>query len=195
MDKHKYIQTLLKYPTAWEGHGIFAMNLVEIIKPKVTVDLGVDYGFSTFCFAYPQIGDVYGIDWFKGDEHAGYRDTYNLVNNLYNEINSEFDISNVIFIKDDFTLASKKWNKKIDILHIDGFHSYEAISTDYNNWINHCHEESIILFHDTISFPDTIGKFFEELQGFKFNKTNSAGLGVFTKSEITYNKIKNVENN
>ena len=44
MNKHKYIQTLLKYPTAWEGHGIFAMNLVEVIKPKIIVDLGVDYG-------------------------------------------------------------------------------------------------------------------------------------------------------
>jgi predicted O-methyltransferase YrrM len=48
-----------------EGHEDFAVRLVEHLKPKVVVDLGVDYGFSTFAFALPNIGTVYGIDWFQ----------------------------------------------------------------------------------------------------------------------------------
>ena len=32
--------------------------LVQAVMPLVTVDLGVDYGYSTFCFALPVIGEV-----------------------------------------------------------------------------------------------------------------------------------------
>jgi hypothetical protein len=32
--------------------------LVQALMPLVTVDLGVDYGYSTFCFALPVIGEV-----------------------------------------------------------------------------------------------------------------------------------------
>jgi hypothetical protein len=32
--------------------------LVQATMPLVTVDLGVDYGYSTFCFALPVIGEV-----------------------------------------------------------------------------------------------------------------------------------------
>ena len=149
--KEEYIKSLLRHDSAWTGHGLFAMKLVESLNPKVTVDLGVDYGFSTFCLAYPQIGNVYGIDWFQGDEHAGYRDTYPLIDNLYQEVKQSFGISNIEFIKGDFEEVAKTWNKPIDILHIDGFHSYEAVTNDFINWTKFCHEESIVLFHDTES--------------------------------------------
>ena len=67
--------------------------------------MGVDYGFSTFCFGYPQIGSVYGIDWFQGDDHAGHRDTLNLVDDLYQHVIKHFGVSNIQFIKSDFAEA------------------------------------------------------------------------------------------
>lgn len=188
--KNNYIQTLLRYDSAWKGHGLLAMKLIETFKPDVTVDLGVDYGFSTFCFGYPQIGKVYGIDWFQGDGHAGYRDTLNDVNNLYDDLKKDYGVHNIEFIKSDFAEAAKIWDKKIDILHIDGFHSYEAVKTDYENWINHCNQNAIILFHDVESFSETVGRFFSELEGYKLINEGSAGLGILTKSEERYNIIK-----
>jgi len=188
--KNRYIETLLRYDSAWKGHGLFAMKLVETFNPNVVVDLGFDYGFSTFCFAYPQIGSIYGIDWFQGDDHAGHRDTLNDVDNLYQDLIKWYGVSNIEFIKSDFADAAKSWDKKIDILHVDGFHSYEAVKKDYENWIGFCNDDAVILFHDTESFPETVGKFFNELDGFKFNRTNSAGLGVLTKSQNAYEKIK-----
>lgn len=186
MTKEQYIESLAEQPSAWKGHGMFAINLVEVFKPKVVVDLGVDYGFSTFSFAYPQIGTIYGIDWFQGDENTGFRDTFTLVE----EKRKELSLSNVNLIKGDFTEVSKTWDKVIDILHIDGFHSYEAVKNDYENWIKYCHEESIVLFHDTVSFPNSVGKFFNELEGFKIVKEDSAGLGILTKSKSILNSIK-----
>ena len=39
-------------PSAWTGHRYFAKWLVETLRPEITVDLGVDYGHSTFYLAY-----------------------------------------------------------------------------------------------------------------------------------------------
>jgi len=192
--KNRYIQKLLRYDSAWVGHGLLAMRLVETFNPEVVVDLGVDYGFSTFCFGYPKIGIVYGIDWFLGDDHAGHRDTLNLVNSLHQDLMGEFGVSNIKFIKSNFEKAAKNWNKKIDILHIDGFHSYEAVKSDFDNWIGFCNDDAIILFHDVESFPDTVGVFFSECDGYKLIHTGSAGLGILTKSEKKYNKIKVIIN-
>lgn len=189
MEINKYIDKLKKYPSAWLGHGLLAAQLVDDFKPNVVVDLGVDYGYSTFCFGYHNIGNVYGVDWFQGDQHAGSRDTYDRVIELYEELKKEHNLSNIEFIKGDFDEVAKTWDKQIDILHIDGFHSYEAVKNDFETWSKFCHDDSIILFHDTLSFPNTVGTFFEELDGFKINKTDSFGLGILTKSETIHNKI------
>lgn len=59
----KYLRSCIK--SAWKGHELFAVWLVKKLKPLVIVDLGIDYGFSTFVFVIPGIGKVYGIDHFK----------------------------------------------------------------------------------------------------------------------------------
>lgn len=110
--KLKYLKTILFNVSAWNGHGLFAMKLVEEINPKVVVDLGVDFGFSSFCFGYAKIGNVYGIDWFQGDEHTSYRDNFSYVKKLQHELVISHGINNIEFIKSDFTLASKGWKKK-----------------------------------------------------------------------------------
>ena len=53
---------LASIPTAWGGHKNFATWLVSRLKAQTIVDLGVDFGYSTFCFALACSGQVYGID-------------------------------------------------------------------------------------------------------------------------------------
>ena len=65
--EQKYKDSILYKDSAWKDNTDFAVKLVETFNPKVIVELGVDYGYSSFCFAYPKIGHVYGLDWFKGD--------------------------------------------------------------------------------------------------------------------------------
>lgn len=191
MHKNEYFNVIKQYPSAWLGHFEFAINLVQTFKPTTIVDLGVDYGFSTFSFAYSNIGNVYGIDWFQGDMHAGNRNTYPLVMDLYNEVKNKFNISNIEFIKSDFNEAAKKWSKKIDILHIDGLHTYEAVKNDFETWTKFCNNDSIILFHDVEEFPD-VYKFFSELSDNKLLISGWCGLGVFTKSKTNFETIKNI---
>lgn len=193
--KELYIGRLIeRHPTAWKGHALLSMEIVDRFKPRVTVDLGVDYGFSTFCLAYHSIGDVYGIDWFKGDIHTGFRDTFDDVMNLYEKIKEEFGVSNIQFIKSDFDGASRYWGLPIDLLHIDGLHTYEAVKNDYLTWKRFCDEESVILFHDVESFSDTVGRFFWECDGYKSINHGSAGLGILTQSKEKHEIIETLIN-
>lgn len=165
-------------PSAWTGHKDFAIWLMDYVNPKVTVDLGVDYGYSTFVLGSANLGKVYGIDCFAGDEHAGFRDTFEYVTNIKN--NYKFD--NITFIQGYFDQIAQSWVEPIDILHIDGLHTYEAVKHDYETWEKFLKDDSVILFHDTVAFESTVVKFFNEINLPKTMFTHSAGLGIVSKN-------------
>jgi cephalosporin hydroxylase len=177
--------------SAWTGHRVFAEWLVKNTKSDTIVELGVDYGYSTFVFANAlkgSNGTIYGIDYFEGDIHTGNRNTYRDVMDLIQKNNVE----NIQIIKGDFTETSKSWNKSIDILHIDGLHTYDAVKNDFKCWSKFVNNDGIILFHDTAIPHFGIKDFFRELSGgYKLYFTHSAGLGIYTKNEELYKKIIN----
>ena len=77
------------YSSAWLGHMKFAHWLSKLLNPSVIVDLGVDYGHSTFSFASANKGIVYGIDSFNGDIQACFKNTFDIVNKLNDEFNNK----------------------------------------------------------------------------------------------------------
>ncbi len=179
--------------SCWSGHRGFAEWLVQNTNPKVVVDLGVDHGFSTFCFGLPRVGHVYGIDSFEGDQYAGERNdaTYQLVLNKQEKLHLK---DNITFIKGYFDDVAKTWDKKIDILHIDGDHSYESVKNDYETWSKFLNENGIVLFHDTMVEELNgnhygVKRFFEELDLPKVNFTHTFGLGVASKNKELINFI------
>jgi hypothetical protein len=186
----QYFRSISEKPSAWFGHGPFASQLVSLIRPELTVDLGVDYGYSTFSFAYPRIGKVVGIDSFEGDVHAGVRDTYDYVIGLKKKLDDLYGHHEVEIIKGYFEEVARDWNRPIDILHIDGLHTYQAVQQDFLTWSKFLNPGGVVLFHDTIIFKDDVGKFFDELVGHKYNFEHWYGLGVWTSSEETFDKIK-----
>jgi hypothetical protein len=187
-----YMKIITEKPSAWVGHAKAALTFQFLLKPRVIVDLGVDYGFSTFLWGMLKVGNVYGIDTFGGDEHAGYHsDAYQHVIETQKKLARRFNNNNIHIIKDTFANVSNKgWYRPVDILHIDGQHGYEDVKRDYNDWIRHVTPDGLILFHDTTSFPDDVGRFFNEIESeYKFNYEHSAGLGVLTFSETTWGII------
>ena len=173
------------YDSAWKGHFEFSMFLVKYIKPSIIVELGVDYGHSTFCLSSPNIGTVYAIDCFEGDIHAGFKTTENIFNDCKTElINKSLLLSdNIIPIKGYFDDVVLTFDKEIDILHIDGLHTYEAVRNDFEKWSVKTTNNSVIIMHDVIAYADTVGKFFSEIEYPKFYFTHSAGLGVVCKTQ------------
>lgn len=173
--------------SAWKGHRQFAYWLVEQINPKVTVDLGVDYGYSLFCLAEPAIGTVYGIDSFEGDEHAGHHpDAYEVVKNVM----KENQYNNIELIKGMFDDVAKDWFTPIDILHIDGLHTYDAVKNDYETWSKFLSgPNAVIIMHDVALFPGT-KQVFDEIPMHKAFFHHSAGLGVLSQNQNFINLVK-----
>lgn len=185
-------QILSSIITAWAGHKNFATWLIKRIKPDTTVELGVDYGFSTLCFCLPNIGTVYGIDCFQGDSQTGIRNTENFVV----QKTKELQIKNLVLIRDTFDDAFSRWTKPIDILHIDGLHTYEAVHNDYTKWQSFVKDDGVILLHDTCVNDPSFGvrKLFDSLDLPKANFTHSAGLGIISKNSDLIGEIKKIYN-
>lgn len=180
--------------TSWSGHRQFAEKLVRFMNPKVIVDLGVDYGYSSFSFALPRIGQVYGIDNFSGDEFIGKKSPgkYSYVMMKREKLHLQ---DNLTFIEGDFNDVAKTWDKKIDILHIDGSHHYEDVKRDFETWSNFLSENGVILLHDTCieklnDVEYEVKKLFDELDMPKFTFTHCYGLGVVTKNSVMLDYIK-----
>lgn len=170
---------------AWSGHRRFAYDLVSVFKPRITVELGTHYGTSFFSFCQA-IKDsqipafCYAIDTWKGDPHAGYydEDVYQAVEAVNNR---EFpNIGKLLRMEFDKALSEFE-NNSINILHIDGYHTYEAVHHDYTTWYPKLCENSIVLFHDTAVHNGDFGvnRFWEELSDLphlEFSHCN--GLGI-----------------
>ena len=143
---------LLKSPW-WIGHIPFAFELVGRLRPATVVELGTYSGssFAAFCQAAQACGSstrCYGIDLWEGDIHMGKFDE-----ELFQEISGYVatnypDIARLI--RKDFNEAATSFeDHSIDLLHIDGTHTFEAVSNDFNTWLPKLSDQAVVLFHDT----------------------------------------------
>ncbi|MDQ0416728.1 putative O-methyltransferase YrrM [Croceifilum oryzae] len=179
--------------TAWRGHEQFAMWLVQRLQPNVTVDLGVDLGYSMFSLATPKIGTVYGVDHFQGDEHAGFKNTYDFVVGTKSILEEKYGIDNIQVIQGDFTEVAQTWTQSIDILHIDGFHIYESAKKDFHHWLPHLQENGVMIMHDVVSYPD-VKRVYDESNLYRCYFSHSAGLGVLSRNKELIEEIAGLYN-
>ncbi|WP_100154008.1 HAD-IA family hydrolase [Snodgrassella alvi] len=176
----------LTWPYGWCGHIPFVSWLVEEQQPNVIVELGTHSGNSylAMCQAVAENGigtKCYAVDTWKGDEHAGNYDeeVFNQLAKYHNEHYAGF--SNLMRMT--FDEANTYFSEKsIDLLHIDGFHTYDVVEHDFKNWLSKMSENGIILFHDINVRERNFGvwKLWEELctQYPNYEFKHSHGLGV-----------------
>lgn len=175
-------------PTAWIGHIPFAYYIIEKTKPKIIIELGVHTGNSFFAFADAIKAldlpcTLIGIDTFRGDKHAGY-----FGDEVYEDV-SKFLVenypNNIALLKSTFDDAvDTVKDGSIDILHIDGCHTYEETRHNFDTWKSKVKIGGFILFHDTMIFRDDFGvyklwqEFEKDAPKDTFNFIHSCGLGV-----------------
>lgn len=176
--------------SSWKGYEDFAIWLVQEMSPGIIVDLGIDVGLSTCAFAFPNIGRVYGIDWF--DENNFTRKTCALDTAFKNisELSKLRNLKNVHIIIGDYNEVVEGWKESIDILHVDYVTSYDSAKSIYDNWHKFMKKNGVILLHDVEKERATIGRFFEaiDLPKLKFQQSN--GLGVLSRDEALLKKIQ-----
>jgi hypothetical protein len=138
--------------SAWLEHTPFAAWIISTLKPKVVVELGTHRAVSymAFCQANAKLespGKCYAVDTWEGDEHAG-----KYSEDIFNEVvklNERYgDFSTLLRCRFDQALSQFQ-NGSIDLLHIDGLHTYEAVSEDFYSWLPKMSKRGVILFHDT----------------------------------------------
>lgn len=159
-------------PSAWKGLEVRFKELLGDMGPvRRVIDLGVDYGFSTFQFAthYPD-AEVIGIDDFTlhGDSEAWVRCHLNM-------------FPNVRILKGSSAAIGRSFREPVDLLHVDADHSYESVTEDFCSWLHAVRPGGRVLFHDTTSFP-SVRRFFDGLGGNKSEITEHHGLGCWVKS-------------
>lgn len=179
--------------TAWGGHIPFAMFLISAMRPRLLVELGTFRGesYCAFCQAVKNVGSetkCCAVDTWAGDEHCGPIGPEVLAKLKAHHDPLYAGFSRLIQATFDDALAEFP-DGSIDLLHIDGFHTYEAVSHDYETWKPKMSERGIVLFHDTTVRDLGFGvwKFWDEIKSGRphFEFLHSHGLGVLvTGSEI-----------
>ena len=127
--------------------------LMGLGKGSVYLEVGVRHGRSLAWARHFSKGDVYGID-----------------------INHEITLDHPMLRKVNFIHAAsndavKNWTPPIDVLFIDGDHTYEGVKDDWKNFSPFVKKGGVVYFHDCdITSPGVVQLFGEINKGWK-NKT------------------------
>ncbi len=186
LNKSAFMEPLHLPPSAWIGHIPFAGWVVEEIKPRVFVELGSHHGTSYlgFCQAIKENGiesKCFAVDTWQGDEHAGSYDdsVFEALDSYHGDRYSGF--SQLLRMTFDDALPNFA-DGSVDLLHIDGLHTYEAVRHDFETWLPKLSSRGVVLFHDTMVRDRGFGvwKFWAEVRGRypSFEFLHSHGLGV-----------------
>lgn len=186
----EYRKSLEKYSDtfAWLGHINFAYDLVANAKPKVVVELGTHWGVSFFSFCqaakdHSPSTQLNAVDTWQGEEHAGVygEEVIKKVREIKEEYFKQLHIQ---LVQKTFDEALKDFDDhSVDLLHIDGLHTYEAVRHDFESWLPKLKKTGVVLFHDTSETGRGFGvhRFWQELTA-KYPHTvqlpHSHGLGM-----------------
>jgi hypothetical protein len=182
--------------SAWYTHIPFAYWLLEKVKPNSYLEMGVHNGISYFavCEAVRQLGlstKCVALDHWIGDDQAGYFsdavfESFAKKNQEYSEFST--------YKKNSFEKSmSEVEDNSVDLIHIDGFHSYAAVKNDFELALKKISKSvGIIIMHDVNEYQVTFGvnKFWNEIENkfktFKFNHGHGLGV-VFVGTNIELN--------
>ena len=184
----------------WEGHRDFAYDLLQFVRPERLVELGSQYGCSLFSFCqaardFKLNTEINAVDMWSGDigaEITG-EEVYALVQKTAATYYPEVKLNLFQMCFDDARPSFA--DNSIDILHIDGGHTFEDVEHDFTTWLPKLKENGIVLFHDVYSPIDQGScdhweKTKKEYDCY-FDFTHSCGLGIlFPKGRYWYDRLE-----
>jgi GT2 family glycosyltransferase/glycosyltransferase involved in cell wall biosynthesis len=172
--------------SAWFEHIPFAHWLVQVASPRTFVELGTHAGvsYSAFCESVLRSNlatQCFAVDTWKGDEQASYYGEGIFLD--FERFHSARYASFSELLRCTFDEALGYFAEhSVDLLHVDGYHTYEAVRHDFESWCGKLSEQAVVLFHDTNTRERDFGvwKYFAELKAEypSFEFTHGHGLGL-----------------
>ena len=134
--------------SAWLLYG-----LARSLKPKVCVEIGSARGKSA-CAVGLALRRNGGGKLFAIDPHrtTNWNDT-NSVDSfavITENLRKAGVTEQVEIVRQTSDTAAKGWDKNIDLIFIDGDHSYEGVKADWDLFLPHLNEFGVVVFHDTL---------------------------------------------
>jgi hypothetical protein len=159
--------------------------LFVLLRPRRFVELGAHNGMSFFaaCQIVERVGlatECVAIDSWEGDEHAGLYDT-SVFEGFRTYLGTNY--AQQQYIQAYFSAARGCFEDgSIDLLHIDGLHTYEAVKDDFQTWLPCMSDVGVVIFHDINVFERGFGvwRLWEELKAKypAFSFSHKHGLGI-----------------
>ncbi|WP_096700268.1 class I SAM-dependent methyltransferase [Magnetospirillum sp. 15-1] len=139
-------------PTSWVSHIPFAFWLVRALSPRLIVELGTHTGNSYFSLCQAvrdnQLSTAcFAVDTWTGDSHAG---TYGeeIFQSVADHNDAHFGAFSTL-IRSTFDDALGHFRDgSVDLLHIDGFHTAEAVAHDFSSWLPKISPRGVVIMHD-----------------------------------------------
>jgi hypothetical protein len=173
-------------------HLPFGAWLIAALRPRLVVELGVHIGVSFCTFAEEMQrqgieGRCIGVDTFAGDSQAGNYDG-GVLAALRAHHDPRYGGFSTLRQATFDSAAAEVADGSVDLLHIDGLHTYEAVRHDFETWQRKLSPRAIVLFHDTQVREGDFGvwRFWAEVSDGRpsFEFLHGFGLGVLAVGEV-----------
>lgn len=152
IDRLLQLQSGCAIQSAWHGLGAIGYELAAHLKPRHVVELGSFGGFSTCCLGlalrdHSPGSILHAVDTWQGDPHAGFysEDVWGQFSRLRSALGLE-DV--IVPMRMTFEEAAAKISEPIDLLHIDGWHTFQAVRHDLNLFRSKLAPGATVIFHD-----------------------------------------------
>ena len=170
--------------SAWCGLTSLAYQMVQWYKPKVIVELGTHMGLSALAMGIAlrdlgEGGKLYAIDTWEGDPQAKFYSSE--VYDTFLKRRSHVNLDDVIIpLKMTFDEALSHVPASIDMLHVDGLHTWDAVNHDFDTYGPRVRKGGIVMFHDVNTAYQDLRRFWKKVRRKHEHNTvlYSHGLGV-----------------
>jgi hypothetical protein len=162
------------------------MFLIGLLRPNVLVELGTHWGnsYCAFCQSVNELQlptKCYAVDTWAGDAHAGEYgpDVLADLRAHHDPLYGHFSR----LIQSTFDEACRHFaDGGVDFLHLDGFHTYESVRHDFEQWLPKLSDRAVVVVHDINARERDFGawRLWEEVRGEHrhLELLHAHGLGV-----------------